>query len=97
MALTKMISNETRLEELKAQLALVDKYHPDRLQALQLQTDSAIESANRWTGILNLTLTSKILDNVFQVTSWMKEKFGVEESILTKQFRIPENFDYVEL
>lgn len=38
----------------------------------------------------------QLLDNVFQIMSWIKNKFGLEEATLRKQFQIPENFDYVD-
>ncbi|VDO07506.1 unnamed protein product [Rodentolepis nana] len=28
--------------------------------------------------------------------SWIKNKFGLDESLLRKQFQIPENFDYID-
>ncbi|VDD75452.1 unnamed protein product [Mesocestoides corti] len=77
-------ANESLLQELNNELSQLQKYHPDRLHAVQSQTKTATESANRWT------------DNIFQVTCWAKEKFGVDESTLLKQFRVPENFDYYD-
>ena len=34
-------------------------------------------------------------ENVFAMKSWCKNKFGVEESQIDKQFGIPEDFDYI--
>lgn len=34
-------------------------------------------------------------DNVFSVKSWCKNKFGLEDSAIDKQFSIPDDFDYV--
>ena len=34
-------------------------------------------------------------DNVFAVRSWCKNKFGLEDSVIDKQFSIPEDFDYI--
>ncbi len=35
-------------------------------------------------------------DNVFSVKSWCKNRFGMEESSMDKQFGIPEDFDYID-
>jgi len=37
-----------------------------------------------------------ILDNVFAVKTWVKNKLSVEESVIDKQFDIPETFDYID-
>ena len=37
-----------------------------------------------------------ILDNVFAIKTWVKNKLAVEESVIDKQFDIPETFDYVD-
>lgn len=36
------------------------------------------------------------VDNVFAIKTWVKNKLAVEESVIDKQFEIPDNFDYVE-
>lgn len=41
------------------------------------------EAANRWT------------DNVFIIKSWCVKKFNVDEKELNKQFKLPEEFDYM--
>ncbi|KAL1460305.1 hypothetical protein MTO96_043367, partial [Rhipicephalus appendiculatus] len=33
--------------------------------------------------------------NIFSIKSWVKNKFFIEESVLNKQFGIPEELDYV--
>ena len=40
-------------------------------------------SVNRWT------------DNIFSVKTWCKDKFYMEDSLLNKQFGIPEDLDYL--
>lgn len=47
------------------------------------ETLLAKEAANRWT------------ENVFAVKSWCKNRFGLEESSIDKQFNIPDDFDYL--
>lgn len=42
------------------------------------------EAANVWT------------DNIFSIQTWCKQKFDILEETLNKQFRIPEDLDYVE-
>jgi len=44
----------------------------------------AKEAGNRWT------------DNIFSVKSWCKKKFYIEDSVINKQFEIPEDLDYLE-
>ena len=34
-------------------------------------------------------------ENVFAMKSWCKNKFGVEESQIDKQFGIPEDLEYI--
>ncbi|KAM7540989.1 hypothetical protein Aperf_G00000035986 [Anoplocephala perfoliata] len=82
--LSSLNSNRLVLEKLKVDFANLQRYHPSRLGELKTQSELAIDSANRWT------------DNVFQIISWIKNKFGLDESALRKQFHIPENFDYIE-
>ena len=43
----------------------------------------------------NMTVHVLPADNVFAVKSWCKNKFGLEESVIDKQFSIPEDFDYI--
>ena len=37
-----------------------------------------------------------ISDNIFSIKSWIKNKFCFEDSVIDKQFGIPEDFDYLE-
>ena len=64
----------------------------------------AVDAANRWTGWQLKphssdtpihVYTCVIADNVFAVKSWCKNKFGFEDSVINKQFDIPEDFDYI--
>ncbi|KAL5962158.1 hypothetical protein TSMEX_010114 [Taenia solium] len=83
-ALSTLDSNQLLLEKLEGSFTHLRRYHPSRVRELGSQTKSAIECANRWT------------DNVFQITGWLKNKFGVDDAALAKQFRIPDNFDYID-
>ncbi|KAL5111576.1 hypothetical protein TcWFU_002449 [Taenia crassiceps] len=83
-ALSTLSSNQLLLEGLEDNLTRLQRYHPGRARELSSQTKSAIECANRWT------------DNVFQITSWLKDRFGVDDATLAKQFNIPDAFDYID-
>mgnify|MGYP001790929953 FL=1 len=37
-----------------------------------------------------------VLDNIFSIKSWIKNKFSFEESVIDKQFGIPEDLDYLD-
>ncbi|XP_062592181.1 meiotic nuclear division protein 1 homolog [Saccostrea cucullata] len=81
----------SELEEKKQEKASlqkeIEKYRecdPEVLEAVVKQTGEAKEAANRWT------------DNVFSIKSWIKNKFQFEESVIDKQFGIPDDFDYIE-
>lgn len=56
---------------------------PATITNIREQTRVAVDATNRWT------------DNVFSVKSWCKNKFGLEDSAIDKQFSIPDDFDYV--
>ena len=68
------------------------------------QTRIAVDATNRWTGkhshsisasLYNIVLHAVNADNVFSAKSWCKNKFGLEDSAIDKQFSIPEDFDYI--
>jgi hypothetical protein len=56
---------------------------PATITHMREQTRIAVDATNRWT------------DNVFSVKSWCKNKFGLEDSAIDKQFGIPGDFDYI--
>ncbi|CAL1273293.1 unnamed protein product [Larinioides sclopetarius] len=65
----------------------IEKYKdcdPQVLEDVKKQIEISKEAANRWT------------DNIFAIKSWCKNKFFIEESVLNKQFGIPEELDYIE-
>lgn len=35
-------------------------------------------------------------DNIYAIQSWCKDKFGISNEDLNKQFNIPEDLDYKE-
>ncbi|XP_052715938.1 meiotic nuclear division protein 1 homolog [Crassostrea angulata] len=78
---------EEKKQEKTSLLKEIEKYRecdPEVLESVRKQTGEAKEAANRWT------------DNVFSTKSWIKNKFQFEESVIDKQFGIPEDFDYIE-
>ncbi|KAF8782520.1 meiotic nuclear division protein 1 homolog [Argiope bruennichi] len=65
----------------------IEKYKdcdPQVLEEVKKQIEISKDAANRWT------------DNIFAIKSWCKNKFFIEESVLNKQFGIPEELDYIE-
>ena len=67
------------------------------------QTRIAVDATNRWTGKHSRSISASLYntlhavnaDNVFSVKSWCKNKFGLEDSAIDKQFGIPGDFDYI--
>ncbi|GFT89063.1 meiotic nuclear division protein 1 homolog [Nephila pilipes] len=65
----------------------IEKYKdcdPQALEEVKKQIEISKEAANRWT------------DNIFAIKSWCKNKFFIEDSVMNKQFGIPEELDYIE-
>lgn len=74
----------TTLKELRVQVAELET-EVKRLQENDPEVCEAYKAAaNRWA------------DNVYAVVSWLKDRFGMEESVINKQFGIPEEFEYFE-
>ena len=68
----------------KENYKLYEDVDPDKYQAKQEQLDTAKEAVERWT------------DNIFSIRKWIKEKTGMSEAEVNKQFGIPQDFDYLE-
>ncbi|XP_013418135.1 meiotic nuclear division protein 1 homolog isoform X2 [Lingula anatina] len=85
---TQVLADLSRAQDERDKLRLeVDKYKecdPEVLEAMKKEALIAKEAANRWT------------DNIFATKSWIKRKFAFEDSVIDKQFGIPEDFDYLE-
>nr|CAD7430477.1 unnamed protein product [Timema monikensis] len=71
-------------EDLKLKLQHYETANPERYLAMQEQTKVSKEAINRWT------------DNIFNMKSWCRNRFSIEESILNKQFEIDPDMDYLE-
>ncbi|KAK7576453.1 hypothetical protein V9T40_012739 [Parthenolecanium corni] len=72
-------------KDLKEKLELYANNDPELFQNKKDDTKKFLEAANRWT------------DNIFEIKSWCKRKFMIEESLLDKQFNIPRDLDYINL
>ncbi|XP_035676057.1 meiotic nuclear division protein 1 homolog [Branchiostoma floridae] len=82
--LKELKEKKIQCEKLTVQIEHYKECDPEVLEAKRQETQVAKDAANRWT------------DNVFSIKSWCKRKFGFEESVLDKQFGIPEDFDYID-
>jgi len=78
----------TKLKEenksLKVELQRYQDCDPEVIKEVQIKSNEALDSANRWT------------DNLFAIKSWCNKKFNIDSKTLDKQFGIPEDFDYIE-
>lgn len=82
--LKELAENKVILKDLKSQIEKYKDCDPEVLEQVKKQIVAFKEAANRWT------------DNIFAIKSWCKNKFFIEESVLNKQFEIPEDLDYIE-
>ncbi|CAG7826373.1 unnamed protein product [Allacma fusca] len=86
--LLKLMSRIPELKALKTELeekiSLYQENDPEVIAKERADIDVARDAANRWT------------DNIFVVKSWLKNKFGVDEGTINKQFDIPEDLDCLE-
>ncbi|XP_023216423.1 meiotic nuclear division protein 1 homolog isoform X2 [Centruroides sculpturatus] len=81
--LKELESMEKERDKLKSDLKKYQDCDPKMLESMKNQTAVAKEAANRWT------------DNIYALKSWCKKKFFIEESVINKQFSIPEDIDYL--
>ncbi|XP_018565864.1 meiotic nuclear division protein 1 homolog [Anoplophora glabripennis] len=75
---------ELELNELKKKLKTFQENDHGAYKSVLENTNKLKDAANRWT------------DNIFATKSWCKKKFFIEDSVLNKQFGIPEDLDYIE-
>ncbi|VVC41465.1 Winged helix-turn-helix DNA-binding domain,Meiotic nuclear division protein 1 [Cinara cedri] len=80
-----------KLEVLEKEKLLLDNElrkhkdsNPVEYEQMKNSIKMAKDAGNRWT------------ENIFSVKSWCKNKFFIEDSIINKQFEIPEDLDYIE-
>ncbi|CAN7985202.1 unnamed protein product [Ixodes hexagonus] len=78
-----LAETEAECQALRVQVQQHRDCDPEVLEEVKAQAATAREAANRWT------------DNIFGIKSWTKNKFFIEESVLNKQFSIPEDLDYI--
>jgi len=86
----KRIAMITQLKTLKQQnsefseeLQKMGGADPELLEALQEDTQMALQSANRWT------------DNIWNIKKWACDKFSVDSADFDRNFEIMDGFDYV--
>ena len=79
-----LADSQRRRAELDGEIAKYKDCDPETLEAMRRESATATEAANRWT------------DNVYNIKTWCKRKFAMEEAVIDKQFGVPENFDYLE-
>ncbi|KAL7305770.1 meiotic nuclear division protein 1 homolog [Trichogramma pretiosum] len=70
--------------ELKKQISKFSDADPEVIAEINKKAKFFKDAANTWT------------DNIFSLKTWCNNKFNIEESALNKQFKIPEDLDYVE-
>jgi hypothetical protein len=68
---------------LKEELEGYSDCDPQVLKKLKVETTTGTEAVNRWT------------ENLFVMKTWCRDKFGVEETMIDKQFNIPDDLDYI--
>ncbi|XP_011646948.1 meiotic nuclear division protein 1 homolog [Pogonomyrmex barbatus] len=71
-------------QEIKNHIAKFCNADPEMIAEMNKKAQKYKNGANTWT------------DNIFAIQSWCKNKFGVSEQDLNKQFNIPEDLDYKE-
>ncbi|CAG7820536.1 unnamed protein product [Allacma fusca] len=86
--LERLVSKISELKKRKEELAVLNAQYqdsdPEVIAKEKLDINIARDAANRWT------------DNIFAVKSWIKNKFGMEEATINKQFEISPELDYIE-
>ncbi|KAI4489397.1 hypothetical protein M0802_011152 [Mischocyttarus mexicanus] len=70
--------------EIKSQIAKLSDVDPEVIAKMSKRAQMFKEGTNVWT------------DNIFSIQSWCKQKFGIVESDLNKQFGISDDLDYKE-
>ncbi|XP_039304196.1 meiotic nuclear division protein 1 homolog [Solenopsis invicta] len=71
-------------QEIKKQISKFSSVDPEVVAEMVEKVQRYKDVANIWT------------DNIFSLQSWCKNKFGISEQALNKQFNIPEDLDYKE-
>ncbi len=82
--LEQLVAKKDQKKHLEAEIEQYRECDPEVMTQMKEDAVTAKEAANRWT------------DNVFSIKSWVKNKFCFEESVIDKQFGIPDDFDYID-
>nr|AGH55781.1 Mnd1 [Brachionus calyciflorus] len=71
-------------QKLLKELEALKENDPETYQKSLNTLTECKKSCNRW------------VENIFSLKSWLKNKFRIDESVINKQFEIPDDLDYVE-
>ncbi|XP_032665236.1 meiotic nuclear division protein 1 homolog [Odontomachus brunneus] len=71
-------------QQVKQQVARFSDVDPEVIAEMHEKAEKYKNAINVWT------------DNIFAIQSWCKNKFGISQKELNKQFDIPEDLDYKE-
>ncbi|CAF0867558.1 unnamed protein product [Brachionus calyciflorus] len=71
-------------QKLLKELEALKENDPETYQKALNTLTECKKSCNRW------------VENIFSLKSWLKNKFRIDESVINKQFEIPDDLDYVE-
>lgn len=82
--LNKLKTLDEEKSHLESELKKYEDSNPVEYERIKKSIEAAKEAGNRWT------------ENIFSVKSWCKKKFFLEDSVIDKQFGIPEDLDYIE-
>lgn len=65
------------------ELELYKENDPELYEKMRSNILDCKKACNRW------------VENIFSLKSWLKNKFRIDESVINKQFEIPEDLDYI--
>ena len=82
--LTTIAEKQNKLDEMRKELQKHAEFDPDLYDSLAESTKVAQNAVTRWT------------DNIFQLESWIRNKFNMERKDFYQRFQIPEDIDYLE-
>ncbi|XP_058803592.1 meiotic nuclear division protein 1 homolog isoform X2 [Phymastichus coffea] len=81
--ITEIDTLKTNEGELKKQIIKFSDADPEVIAQIAKKAKVMKEGANTWT------------DNIYALKTWCRDKFNIEEAALNKQFKIPEDLDYL--
>ena len=97
-----LILTNNEIDKLKKELESYKDCDPEMFAKMKDECSMAETAVNRWTGMtfncfkLLKNLFAIVLDNVFALKSWCKNKFQMEDKEINNALNIPNDFDYYE-